>query len=93
LYFMNGALPKRCAASLAEHLPAAGDGKAAVEQAFMILYGRAPTAPEIERSIGFLRNAADTYATHGVTAAEARTRALDEFVRALFATNEFMFID
>ena len=43
LYFMNGDLPKRCAASLVEHLPSAAD-KADIEQAFMTLYGRPPTA-------------------------------------------------
>jgi mono/diheme cytochrome c family protein len=94
LYFMNGDLPKRCATSLVEHLPSgpAAD-KADIEQAFLILYGRPPTAPEIERSSSFLRTAADAYATHGSAAADARKKALDEFVRALFATNEFMFVD
>jgi hypothetical protein len=94
LYFMNGDLPKRCAASLVEHLPSSSAAdKADIEQAFMILYGRPPTAPEIERSTSFLRTASDAYATHGIAAADARKKALDEFVRALFATNEFMFVD
>ncbi len=91
LYFMNGDLPKRCATSLVEHLPSAADK--AIEQAFLILYGRPPTAPEIERSTSFLRTASDAYATHGIAATDARQKALGEFVRALFATNEFMFID
>jgi hypothetical protein len=40
-----------------------------------------------------LRTASDAYATHGIAAADARQKALEEFVRALFATNEFMFVD
>jgi len=94
LYFMNGDLPKRCAANLVDHLPStAVADKSDIEQAFMILYGRAPTEPEIERSATFLRTASDAYATHGMAGTDARKRALNEFVRALFATNEFMFID
>jgi len=94
LYFMNGDLPKRCAASLVDHLPSGSAAdKSNIEQAFLILYGRPPTAPEIERSTSFLRTASDAYATHGIAAADARKKALDEFVRALFATNEFMFVD
>ena len=94
LYFMNGDLPKRCAASLVGHLPSSSIGdKANIDQAFLILYGRPPTAPEIERSISFLRTASDAYATHGIAAADVGQKALNEFVRALFATNEFMFVD
>ena len=93
LYFMNGDLPKRCAASLVEHLPSSPAPDKAIEQAFLILYGRPPSAPEIERSTSFLRTASDAYATHGIDAADARQKALNEFVRALFATNEFMFVD
>jgi len=93
LYFMNGDLPKRCAASLVKHLPSSPASDKAIEQAFLILYGRPPSAPEIERSASFLRTASDAYATHGIAAADARQKALEEFVRALFATNEFMFVD
>jgi mono/diheme cytochrome c family protein len=93
LYFMNGDLPKRCSTSLVRNLPAGATDKAVIEQVFSILYGRPPTTQEIERSTGFLRNASDSYATHGASAAESRQKALEELVRALFATNEFMFID
>ena len=57
LYFMNGDLPKRCAASLVEHLPSSCRCRQSGHRAgILILYGRPPTAPEIERSTSFLQN-------------------------------------
>ena len=93
LYFMNGDLPKRCAASLTSHLLGNGASeKAGMEQAFLIIYGRPPSPQETERITAFLRSAADAYATHGGTA-ESKQKAFAEFIGALFASNEFMFVE
>lgn len=94
LYFMNGDLPKKSAAALTDYLLKNSQAeKANIEQAFQIVYSRPATAAETERVTGFLRSAADSYVTHGTAAAEAKRKAFEDFVKALFASNEFMYIE
>jgi mono/diheme cytochrome c family protein len=94
LYFMNGDFPKKCATALTGHLFANSPSeKANVEQTFLLVYGRPPGAPEMERTAGFLRAATDSYITHGASSADSRQKAFEDFVKALFASNEFMFVE
>ena len=94
LYFMNGDLPKRSAASLAKYLTSGSETeKAQIDQAFLVVYGRPPSATETVRTTAFLRTTADAYATHGASSAAARAQAFEEFVKALFASNEFLFVE
>jgi hypothetical protein len=92
LYFLNGAFPQRCASQLANNLlkdaPTDNDR---ISQAFQIIYGRSPSAAESARSITFLRNATGVYALNGDK--QDSQLALTEFLKAMFASNEFMFIE
>jgi len=93
LYFMNGSFPKRCAANLASQLMAGGSERDRVQQAFLIIYGRPPSQAEMDQAVTFLRRIADNYATHGMSGAEGRKKALEELVKSMFGSNEFMFIE
>ena len=92
LYFMNADFPRRCAKNLASILLAGGPSeKEIVQQAFLTVYGRPPVPAESERAGAFLRKTADAYSTHGVNAVQPVT--LEELLKALFASNEFMFVE
>jgi hypothetical protein len=94
LYFMNDPFPRRCAANLASKLISSGaTEKQDISVAFQTIYGRPPDAAESDRALSFLQNAAQAYVAHGASNAEPRQKALTDFLKALFATNEFMFID
>jgi hypothetical protein len=93
LYFMNADFPRRAARNLASILLASGASeKEVVRQAFLTVYGRPPVSAESDGSIAFLHKAADAYSTHGVTGT-AQSVALEELFKALFASNEFMFVE
>ena len=47
---------------------------------------------ESERAAAFLHKAADAYATHGANGS-VQQAALEELLKALFASNEFMFVE
>jgi hypothetical protein len=94
LYFMNDPFPKRCAAHLAQSLLAgnASDTQA-IQKAFLSIYGRPPAAGETDRAASFLHTISLAYAKHGAAEAASREQALTDFVKAMFASNEFMFIE
>jgi hypothetical protein len=94
LYFLNGDFPRRCAAQLAKTLSAsAASEKDRLTQVFLTIYGRPPSAAETRRSLAFLHTATDSYATHGSKPDSPQQLALQELVKAMFASNEFMFVD
>ncbi len=94
LYFMNAPFPKRCAANLASKMLAgAAPLQDTVLQAFLTIYGRPPSSEEASRSIGFLTSAAESYTSHNVKDSTPQQKAFEEFLKALFASNEFMFIE
>jgi hypothetical protein len=91
---MNGEFPQRTASALASDLAvstAAPEGS--VDQAFQRIYSRPASPDEMERALSFLSTLADKYATEGASSAEARTKAFEQFAKALFASNEFMFVE
>src|SRR3979490_2034191 len=54
LYFMNGDFPKRAASALTSRLLKPGQStKDAVAKAFQLVYGRAVSQEELERSLAF----------------------------------------
>jgi hypothetical protein len=94
LYFLNAPFPKRCAANLASKLLSGGaPQKDSVEQAFLTIYGRPPSPDEVDRSSSFLHGASEAYTTHGVKDSTPKQKAFEDFLKALFASNEFMFVD
>jgi mono/diheme cytochrome c family protein len=92
LYFMNADFPRRAAKNLASILLATEDSeKDRIEQAFWTIYGRPPVSAEAAGAAAFLHKTADAYSTHGVN--EIQPVALEELLKALFASNEFMFVE
>jgi hypothetical protein len=94
LYFLNAPFPARCASSLAALLLKENQPeKEVVQRAFAIVYGRAATAAELDQSAVFLKKVADAYQTHHAEGGSPRQMALVDFLKAMFASNEFMFIE
>jgi len=94
LYFLNAPFPARCATNLASLLlKSSPSGKESVQQAFLTIFGRPATQPEIDQSLSFLHSAADAYRTHGAKEADPQQLAFGDFLNAMFASNEFMFIE
>jgi len=93
LYFLNAPFPARCAGNLASLLKGGTAQKESVQQAFLTVFGRPATQPELERSVNFLHTAADSYRMHGVKEADPQQLAFGDFLKAMFASNEFMFIE
>ena len=94
LYFLNADFPEKCAQHLASQLlTSASTPKAEVEQAYLSIYGRPPSQAESDRILTFLPAAAAKYSSHGAGVADAQQGALTEFLKAMFASNEFMFVE
>ena len=92
LYFMNADFPRRSAHNLASILLASGPSETEViQQAFLNVYGRPPVPSEADGAAAFLHKTADAYSTHGASAVQPL--ALEELLKALFASNEFMFVE
>jgi hypothetical protein len=94
LYFMNAPFPKQAATNLAAKL--AGDKAAErsnLEKAFQTIYSRPPAADEIERSRRLLRTLEDLYTAKGVQQGSPQSNAWSDLLQAMYASNEFMFIE
>jgi hypothetical protein len=90
---MNADFPRRAAKNLASILLASTPSeKDVIQQAFLNVYGRPPALEESDRAAAFLHKTADAYATHGLKTA-LQPAALEELLKALFASNEFMFVE
>jgi mono/diheme cytochrome c family protein len=87
LYFMNGEFPKRTGAALASRLLSGGVTDAqAVDRGFQLVYGRPAAKEEADRSLAFLSQSMQG-------GAKSREAAFTLFAQALFASNEFMFVE
>lgn len=94
LYFMNGEFPKKAASAFADRVLQRGASTAdSIVQSFQSVYGRPPAREELERTRAFLAATADKFASQGTDSKEARVRAFEQFTKALFASNEFMFVE
>jgi mono/diheme cytochrome c family protein len=91
LYFLNAEFPAQCASQFASQLITAEPSLAKnIEQAYLTILGRPPSQAETARSMEFLRAAAGQFPAEPDM---ARRKALTEFVKAMFASNEFMFVE
>ena len=94
LYFLNGEMPKRCAASLTDHLLSSGaQEKTNIDQAFLIIYGRPASPEEKDRVASFLRTVANAYTAHGSASKDSNQKAFTDLIQSMFASNEFMFVE
>jgi hypothetical protein len=97
LYFMNASFPKTCAAAMAKQLdqPSESD-REEVSAAFLKIFGRPPDAQETDAAMKFVQQTGAIYAAHSEGEQDQRkthTQALGNLIQALYASNEFMFID
>lgn len=94
LYFLNAEFPEKCAKHLAsELLASASTPKDQIDQAYLTIYGRPPGKAELDRIQTFLSEAAAKYSAHGASVADAQQGALTAFLKTMFASNEFMFVE
>jgi len=69
------------------------DDKAKLDEAFLLIFNRKPDRPEMEQSEEFIAHVSAYYAVHGETPESAHTKALADLLRAMFSSNEFMFVE
>jgi mono/diheme cytochrome c family protein len=104
LYFMNASFPKECAAALAKQLdPPNASDKEEIRSAFIRIYGRLPDHQEADAAIKFVTQTDAIYSAHSSAEAahnpgeqdrhKTHEQALGNLIQALYASNEFMFID
>ena len=90
LYFMNDPFVYEQAGRLADRVYSQPDDGARIRQAYLLLYGRLPSAKELELGEAFLKNTPEKpgYAVDG----EPIT-AWKQYARILLSSNEFEFIN
>jgi hypothetical protein len=88
LSFLNSPLARRCAEGLAARAERAGPS--AVDQAYRIAFGRAPTEAELQLSAGFLSAQASTHTRDGQR--DPQRLALVDLCQGLLGTNEFIYV-
>jgi mono/diheme cytochrome c family protein len=93
LYFLNSPFPATCADDLSNDIQKDPNQKAAVDSAFLTIFGRHATADEQRQTSEFLEKVSTYYTAHGDAPAAAKQKAMSNFLQAMFASNEFMFIE
>jgi len=106
---MNASFPRTCAANLAQQLESAHvPEQEEIKRAFFTIYGRPATKVEIDHAAEFVEQITAIYEAHDTEAHDtggqaagdkaalektAHDKALGNLLQALYASNEFMFID
>jgi len=90
LYFMNNDFVYAQAGKLAERVYSKPDQTARISEAYRLLYGRAPSAEEMELGLQFLRT---TPEKPGYTVNGEPLTAWRQYARVLLSANEFEFIN
>lgn len=90
LYFMNNDFVYAQAGKLAERVFSQTTDTARIAEAYRLLYGRAPTAKELEVGLQFLQT---TPEKPGYTVNGEPVTAWREYTRVLLSANEFEFVD
>jgi mono/diheme cytochrome c family protein len=90
LYFMNNDFVYDQAGKLAERVYPQGSDSARIAEAYRLLYGRVPTAKEMEMGLQFLKT---TPERPGNTVNGEPVTAWKQYARVLLSANEFEFVD
>jgi len=90
LYFMNNDFVYAQAGKLAERVYPQPNDTARIAEAYRLLYGRSPTAKELEMGLQFLKT---TPEKPGNTVNREPVTAWREYARVLLSANEFEFVD
>jgi mono/diheme cytochrome c family protein len=67
--------------------------KAKLDEEFLLIFNRKPDRAEVEQSEEFIAHVSAYYAAHGETPESAHSKALSDLLRAMFSSNEFMFVE
>jgi hypothetical protein len=67
------------------------DGR--IERAFLLVYGRPPTADEATETNDFILQVRPRLGKAGVAADQVEARAWESFARVLFMSNEFVYVN
>lgn len=90
LYFMNDPFVYKQAEVLSKRVYAAGDDAARITEAYRLLYGRAPSAAELQAGLEFLKT---TPEKPGYLVNQEPISAWKEYCRVLFSSNDFEFLN
>jgi mono/diheme cytochrome c family protein len=90
LYFMNNAFVYGQSGKLANRVASKGDDTAKITEAYRLLYGRKPSAQELELGLNFLRT---TPEKPGYMVNQEPATAWKQYARILFSSNEFEFLN
>ena len=64
-----------------------------IQTAYLSVFGRRPDGKELEKAAGFLSEAERLSAAAGVPDPDLKLESLSSYLRAMFAGNEFLFVD
>ena len=90
LYFMNNTFVYAQAGKLADRVYSKGDDTARIDEAYRLLYGRAPKPEELQLGLTFLKTTPDK---PGYMVDQEPVTAWKEYARILFSSNEFEFLN
>jgi mono/diheme cytochrome c family protein len=90
LYFMNNTFVYAQAGKLADRLYSKPDDAARIDEAYHLLYGRAPKPEELQLGLTFLKT---TPEKPGYLVDQEPVTAWKQYARILFSSNEFEFIN
>ena len=90
LMFMNSPQGRQAAEGFASRLNAQ-DVAQAVQQAYLLAYGRAPAEQERQLAVEFVQHQVAAY--QDAAANDAPRRALQDLCQTLMSMNEFIYID
>lgn len=97
LYLMNDPFVHTQAKKFAERMVAEKNGKNSgiepIHHAYLVLYGRIPSNEEVAAATDYLTKVSDKLKTTGTPADQLRAKAWESLSRALFLSNEFVYLD
>jgi hypothetical protein len=94
LYLMNDPfVHARAKGFAARVMKEQSDDAGRVERAYALLYGRPPTAEERSAAAAYLAKAGAKLTAGGAKPGEAAAKAWESLARALFLSNEFVYVD
>ncbi|VTR93787.1 secreted protein containing duf1549 : Uncharacterized protein OS=Pedosphaera parvula (strain Ellin514) GN=Cflav_PD5224 PE=4 SV=1: PSCyt1: PSCyt2: PSD1 [Gemmata massiliana] len=94
LYLMNDPFVHAQAKKFAERVcDESRNDTARIERAYTLLFGRAPTADEITAATDYLTKVRDKLKASGTPAGKLPAKAWESLARALFLSNEFVYLD
>jgi hypothetical protein len=94
LYLMNDPFVHAQAKKFAERVRSEGqNGEERINRAYQLLYGRLPTADEGKAANEYLKKVSEKLQASGTPVGELPVKAWESLARALFLSNEFVYLD